>query len=230
MAYEPMTNYDTGDVIPEVAWDRFQNNIQWLYDYIIPPGVWLPYGGSVLPAGRWLWCDGQAVSRTTYSDLFSVCGTVFGSGDGSTTFNVPDMRGRTWIGMDDMPGGAGAATITVNDADGADSAGLSPRFQVGQLLKIENEYLHVIAVNPTANTVSVIRGVRGTTAVSHAQGTAIYVYAPPQDVQALCLRWAAWLYQQVDAAIGAGADWLYPPDLPPDVRTLAAPFRRVRAA
>jgi len=123
-----------------------------------------------------------------------------------------------------------AASITVSDADGADAAGLSPRFQVGQLLKIEDEYLHVIAVNPTTNAVSVIRGVRGTTATSHAQGTTIHVYAPPQDVQALCLRWATWLYQQVDAAIGAGADWLYPPDLPPDVRTLAAPFRRVRVA
>ncbi len=123
---------------------------------------------------------------------------------------------------------ASAGTITVSDADGTDSSGLAPRFQVGGLLRIEDEYLHVIGVDAAANTLTVIRGVRGTTASSHAQGTAIEVYIPPGDVVALCLRWAVWLYQQEDAAIGAGADWLYPPDLPADLQTLAAGLRRVR--
>ena len=49
--------------------------------------------GSTPPDG-WLFCDGSAISRTTYSDLFAKIGTVFGSGDGSTTFNIPDTRGR----------------------------------------------------------------------------------------------------------------------------------------
>lgn len=61
------------------------------------PGVVLPYAGSSAPAG-WLLCDGSAVSRTTYADLFSVIGTTFGAGDGSTTFNLPDPRGRGVIG------------------------------------------------------------------------------------------------------------------------------------
>lgn len=58
------------------------------------------YIGSVVawmtpnPPADWLLCNGQAVSRTTYSELFSVIGTMYGSGDGSTTFNLPDMRGR----------------------------------------------------------------------------------------------------------------------------------------
>lgn len=61
-------------------------------------------GGSVL-------CYGQAISRTTYADLFSAIGTTFGSGDGSTTFNVPDLRGRTIAGKDNM-GGSAASRLT----------------------------------------------------------------------------------------------------------------------
>ena len=98
------------------------------------------------------------------------------------------------------------------------------------MLRLGEEYAHVVAVDAEADTLSVIRGVRGTVAEAHAAGTAIEVYVPPEDVQALCLRWAAWLYQQADAAIGAGADWLYPPDLPADLQRIAAPLRNVRVA
>lgn len=53
-----------------------------------PLGAIIPYGGTTIPEG-WLECDGSAVSRTTYADLFAVLGTKFGPGDGSTTFNLP---------------------------------------------------------------------------------------------------------------------------------------------
>src|ERR1700677_1294731 len=56
-----------------------------------PTGVLLPFGGTTAPSG-FLLCDGSAVSRFTFSNLFSIIGTSFGSGDGSTTFNVPDTR------------------------------------------------------------------------------------------------------------------------------------------
>ena len=56
------------------------------------------FAGSTIPTG-WLVCDGSAISRTTYSNLFSVLGTTWGTGDGSTTFNIPDFRGRTAIGV-----------------------------------------------------------------------------------------------------------------------------------
>lgn len=62
-----------------------------------PVGVINPYGGATAPDG-WLLCHGQAISRTTYADLFAVIGTRFGSGDGSTTFNLPDMREVTPVG------------------------------------------------------------------------------------------------------------------------------------
>lgn len=63
----------------------------------MPTGAILDFAGSVAPSG-FLLCDGSAVSRTTYAALFAVLSTTFGTGDGSTTFNVPDCRSRTSIG------------------------------------------------------------------------------------------------------------------------------------
>lgn len=72
----------------------------------IPAGVIFDYAGSSVPTG-WLACDGSAVSRTTYAALFSAIGTTWGVGDNSTTFNVPDFRGRTTIGS-----GTGTVVLT----------------------------------------------------------------------------------------------------------------------
>ena len=57
------------------------------------------YAGSTAPAG-YLLCDGQAISRTTYSDLFDIIGTTYGTGDGSTTFNIPNLKGKVIVGVD----------------------------------------------------------------------------------------------------------------------------------
>lgn len=57
------------------------------------------YAGSTAPSG-WLICDGSAVSRDDYANLFSVIGTTYGSGDGSTTFNLPNLKGRVAVGYD----------------------------------------------------------------------------------------------------------------------------------
>jgi microcystin-dependent protein len=75
-----------------------------------PVGGGMDYWGTSAPTG-WLFAYGQAVSRTTYAALFAVLGTTFGSGDGSTTFNLPDLRGRASFGKDDM-GGTSANRIT----------------------------------------------------------------------------------------------------------------------
>lgn len=66
-------------------------------------GSIIPYGASTIPSG-YLLCDGSAVSRTLYPDLFSVIGTNWGVGDGSTTFNLPDLRGRFMRGWDAATG------------------------------------------------------------------------------------------------------------------------------
>lgn len=62
-----------------------------------PPGIIQMYGGAAAPTG-WLLCNGAAISRSTYSALFAVIGTSFGAGDGSTTFNVPNMQDRVPVG------------------------------------------------------------------------------------------------------------------------------------
>lgn len=75
-----------------------------------PSGSIMPYAGASAPSG-WLLSYGQAISRSTYSALFSAVGTTYGVGDGATTFNVPDLRGRTIAGQDDM-GGSSANRLT----------------------------------------------------------------------------------------------------------------------
>jgi microcystin-dependent protein len=71
--------------------------------YVMPVGAVLPYFGATAPEG-WLLCDGDAISRIMYSDLFEAIGTSCGQGDGEETFNLPDLRGRFLRGVD---GGAG---------------------------------------------------------------------------------------------------------------------------
>ena len=64
----------------------------------LPAGVTVPYAGATSPTG-WLLCNGQAVSRTSYPRLFAAIGTTYGQGDGSTTFNVPDLRECNPVGI-----------------------------------------------------------------------------------------------------------------------------------
>lgn len=73
---------------------------------IVPSGTILDFGGTAAPAG-FLACDGSAISRSTYATLFTAIGTTWGSGDGSTTFNLPNLARKTTIGS----GGTGSATI-----------------------------------------------------------------------------------------------------------------------
>jgi len=84
---------------------------------IIPPGAASLYFGASAPTG-WLFCDGSAVSRTTYAALFTAIGTTFGAGNGSTTFNLPDLRGR-------MPMGAGTGNQSGASGTGVISGGTS---------------------------------------------------------------------------------------------------------
>ena len=79
-----------------------------------PTGVIQAYGAALAPTG-WLVCDGSAVSRTTYSALYGVIGITYGNGDGSTTFNVPDLRGRLVAGYAASGGHADVSTLGNND-------------------------------------------------------------------------------------------------------------------
>jgi microcystin-dependent protein len=77
---------------------------------LMPTGSIMSFAGSSAPTG-YLLCDGAAISRSTYSTLFGVLATTYGSGDGSSTYNIPDLRGRVIAGQDDM-GGSSANRLT----------------------------------------------------------------------------------------------------------------------
>jgi len=75
----------------------------------LPSGTLVDYAGTVEPSG-WMLCDGRAVSRTDYASLFAAIGTAYGIGNGSTTFNIPDFRGRFARYNDNMGTAQGAAS------------------------------------------------------------------------------------------------------------------------
>lgn len=75
------------------------NEIKNVVNNNTPAGSIILYGGTSVPTG-WLICDGSAVSRTTYSSLFTAIGTTYGAGNGSTTFNLPNLKGKVPVGQD----------------------------------------------------------------------------------------------------------------------------------
>lgn len=100
----------------------------------LPVGSLIDFAGSAAPDG-FLLCYGQAISRTEYAALFAAIGTAYGSGNGSTTFNVPDCRGRVVAGKDDMGGtSANRLTLPLNgDTLGAVGGGEVHTLSVGEM-------------------------------------------------------------------------------------------------
>lgn len=98
--------------------------------FVVPIGSMIDYFGTTSPSSNFVFPYGQAISRTTYAGLFSLFGTTYGTGDGTTTFNIPDLRGRVVAGKDDMGGSAasrltstyfGTSAATLGAAGGAES-------------------------------------------------------------------------------------------------------------
>jgi microcystin-dependent protein len=140
---------DTND-LNAVVYNTQTKDVNYKSFSLTPPGVISQYAGSSAPNG-YLLCDGSAVSRSTYSQLFNVIGVLYGNGNGATTFNLPNLKGRIPVGFDSSQtefdnlgeaGGSKTNTLSVNqlpshnhtgttDSDGlhnhtgtADSAGL----------------------------------------------------------------------------------------------------------
>lgn len=104
----------------------------------VPSGAIMPYGGSAAPTD-WLLCDGGAVSRTTYAALFTAIGTAYGAGDGSTTFNLPDLRGRIPVGK-----GSNVSVDTLGENEGVAEANRRPQHR-------HTPHSHVINVADSGN-------------------------------------------------------------------------------
>ena len=118
-------------LVGEITLDTDTNNIR-IHDgstaggaEIIPAGTIMAYGGAAAPTG-FLLCDNTAVSRTTYARLFAAVGTAFGTGDGSTTFNLPDLRDKVPLGK-----GSNNATLGVTTGSAGASSVLASASKTG---------------------------------------------------------------------------------------------------
>lgn len=116
----PATELQSGVLIegtPYTATYFTSNSGEWIIHGIVSNylgleiGMMMPYVSSTAPNSSYALPYGQALSRTTYSALFTLCGITYGNGDGVTTFNIPDLRGRAIFGKDDM-GGSAASRVT----------------------------------------------------------------------------------------------------------------------
>ena len=103
--------------------NNLQDNIGNAINNSLPIGTIVDFAGIIAPTG-WLICDGSAISRTTYADLLVTIGTIYGEGDGSTTFNLPNCEGLVTVGIknDDADfneigkkGGEKTHTLTINE-------------------------------------------------------------------------------------------------------------------
>ena len=116
-----MANYEA------TKYDFSGSNLQGIQG--VNTGIIVPWGNASVPSG-FLECDGSNVSRSTYAALFAVVGTTYGSGDGSTTFGLPNLTDRVAIGRSPTfalasTGGANATTVTGNVPGSADPFTLS---------------------------------------------------------------------------------------------------------
>jgi microcystin-dependent protein len=129
----------------------------------VPVGTIIPYAGSEAPAG-WLFCDGQEVSRTEYAKLFAVIGTIYGAGDGSTTFNLPNLKGRVLVHRDNADtdfdtlgkiGGAKTHILTVDEIP-SHSHSISDDGSHNHTISSDGDHIHSIQCCTSTSCISSI--------------------------------------------------------------------------
>jgi microcystin-dependent protein len=168
--------------------DEIQRLVDGAIDQIMRPKNMTPigaiqsFGGSVQP-DEWLFCDGTAISRTTYADLFAIIGVAYGAGNGTTTFNLPDMRGRSTMGVDGSlvsglgtQAGAAAVALSINNLPSHDHDYADP----GHTHGLTSPFTSIIGARPAGGAAaaagSTISGgaaiASNTTGITfHAQGS-----------------------------------------------------------
>jgi len=143
-----------------------------------PPGTLFAFAATSPPTG-YLLCDGSAVSRTTYADLFAAISTTYGVGNGTTTFNVPDLQGRTAVGV-----GTHSDVNALNKNDGLTVGSRRPKHK-----HTMNESAHshslggsfdLINHNPSSGSTGNTTGDRNTPNVSGTSSATTGITAGPQ--------------------------------------------------
>lgn len=116
----------------------------------LPSGMLIDFAGTVEPQG-WLMCDGRAVSRSVYSSLFASISTSYGAGDGSSTFNLPDFRGRFSRYNDNMGTAQGAASRDTGRVHGSEQAQATARNGLGVSIgNTDLSHIHNIGTGASA--------------------------------------------------------------------------------
>ena len=127
----------------------------------MPSGSIIVYAGSSAPTG-WLFCDGSAISRSTYATLFGIISTSYGVGDGSSTFNLPDIRGRVVAGKEasaslltSAVGGLNGNTLgNTGGAQGITLTSAQSGLPAHNHTLTMNAHTHTFTANPHTHTVT----------------------------------------------------------------------------
>ena len=176
-----------------------------------------PYGSVVLVDGTWA-RDSEATGAAIVID---------GTWGYHTAYDAAWLTSGDCV--QDDPLAADAPTVAVTDADGADAIGVTPRFSPGQLIQIDSEWLAVQAVNTTTNTLTVRRGVGGSTASEHAQVAAIHTWQADRQAVRAVSRWVALHLTRRGAfdqlTVQGFSAMQFPPDAPEEVMRIVAWFR-----
>jgi microcystin-dependent protein len=160
------------DVVPATAnpgdvWFNTSNGISFTYFNDGTSKQWVemlssavPAVNTIMPAGTivqtaratapnlWLFCDGSAVSRTTYQSLYLAIGTTYGSGDGSTTFNLPNLQGK-------VPVGKNSGTFSALGATGGAETHTLSVTEMPSHTHIQDQHRHQVATNNAAEATSI---------------------------------------------------------------------------
>lgn len=158
----------------------------------------------------------------------------------TAVWGFADNRADAWEDstdeVEDDPLSDSATTVTVNDVDGADLWGVTPRFQVGQINRCESEFWEVTGTTPASDTMSVVRGRNGSTAAAHTQNNQIDIWRPPEPVKQAAiitavraLMRAKQSYQDAGANVELG-QMFFVRDLDPEAAVLLKPYKRMWVA
>jgi hypothetical protein len=199
-------------------------------------------GGETVTSSVELFTDRNAVARhlrlTNWTASWYDCGAC---GDDQPPYWVAvtgvwgwhEDYDNAWDKVDDVADIAGInatdTTVTVADADGADLDGFTPRFSAGNLIQIGSEWLEVLAVDTDHDTLTVRRGVNGSTAAAHALGADISVYRVDERIRRVAIRQSSMLYArrgsyQVETLDGVGVV-SYPQDLLNELKGVLTEFQ-----
>lgn len=142
------------------------------------------------------------------------------------TWGMHREYANAWLKVDDLAADitSSATSLTVADADGADDYGTSPRLSEGQIIRLDSEYMIVLTVNTTTNTLTVKRGQLGSTAAAHVAGADVDVFQVEDPIRHVTARQAAFLWARQGAyttmEVQGMSEIRYPPDLLAELRAV----------